>query len=394
MILKLERLLSIAIIALAIGLFFMHNAGVTYGEDGLHVKTGGNVGIGTTTPNSALEVAGPIATALVNKTTAYTVSASNSIITADASGGGFTLTLPTASGITGRIYTFKKIDSSSNIVRIDGNGLETIDGEGSEFEMDDRNEYLIVVSHGMNWLKIGGGAGSLGPPQPSAFIEAAGGILTYDGDYKIHTFNSSGTFYVTSVGIDDTVEYLVVGGGGSGGGAGGGGGGAGGYRTATGFTISTQDYPITVGAGGTGGISGYSYGNNGDNSVFSTITAVGGGGGGYYGDPAGSVGKLGGSGGGAGGAGQVGHNAPNTTTVGAGGDGISSSITGAAVVRGGGGGGASAWAPGAGGAGGGGAGGDSGTVPTSGSANTGGGGGYSNSGSGGSGVVIIRYKFQ
>ena len=48
-----------------------------------------------------------------------------------------------------------------------------------------------------------------------------------------------------------TVDYLVIAGGGGGGTNHGGGGGAGGYRTATGFSI-TQGTPltVTVGAGG------------------------------------------------------------------------------------------------------------------------------------------------
>ena len=62
---------------------------------------------------------------------------------------------------------------------------------------------------------------------------ATGGSITTDGDYKVHTFNSGGTFAVTTVGQDAVVQYLVIAGGG-GGGSFGGGGGAGGYRTATG----------------------------------------------------------------------------------------------------------------------------------------------------------------
>ena len=52
----------------------------------------------------------------------------------------------------------------------------------------------------------------------AVFTEATGGTITTDGDYKVHTFNSSGTFEVTTLGADDeTVQYLVVAGGASGG---------------------------------------------------------------------------------------------------------------------------------------------------------------------------------
>jgi hypothetical protein len=36
--------------------------------------------------------------------------------------------------------------------------------------------------------------------QPIVFTEATGGTVTTDGDYKVHTFNSSGTFEVTTLG--------------------------------------------------------------------------------------------------------------------------------------------------------------------------------------------------
>ena len=58
---------------------------------------------------------------------------------------------------------------------------------------------------------------------------ATGGSIATSGDYKIHSFTSSGTFEITTLGDDAVVEYLVIAGG-AGGGAGwnsGGGGGAG-----------------------------------------------------------------------------------------------------------------------------------------------------------------------
>jgi hypothetical protein len=207
--------------------------------------------------------------------------------------------------------------------------------------------------------------------------------------------------------------------------------------------VSVQSYSIAVGGGGAGG-PGSSHpeecGSAGAISTFSTITSAGGGNGGAAGNPpdpkpGGDGGSGGGSGtyftasggsgntppvspaqgnnggtggpgspgyaaGGGGGATAVGGNA-TAPTSGVGGAGATSSINATPTARGGGGGGGShpAGIASAGGAGGGGAGGDGGTG-TNGTANTGGGaggsgGGTSNAGAtGGSGVVIIRYKFQ
>ena len=52
----------------------------------------------------------------------------------------------------------------------------------------------------------------------TTYTVATGGTITTDGDYKVHTFNSSGTFTVTTAGTAG-VEYLIIAGGGGGGGS-------------------------------------------------------------------------------------------------------------------------------------------------------------------------------
>jgi len=229
-----------------------------------------------------------------------------------------------------------------------------------------------------------------------------------------------------------------------------------GAAPAVALPVSIQGYTITVGAGGGAVPAPSGRGINGSDSIFSTITSAGGGGGGAGGGPAPSSdgpGLSGGSGGGAGGYGpgtrtggtgntpsvspSQGFNGGNVTapgggytsaggggatelgdtpagfngtgTDGAGGDGATSSINGTPTTRAGGGGGG-LYNPSlpsstinAGGAGGGGPGTKNGPNPLpaasqNGTVNTGGGaGGGGNSAggySGGSGIVIIRYKFQ
>ena len=254
------------------------------------------------------------------------------------------------------------------------------------------------------------------------------------------------------------VSYMVIAGGAGSGANAGGGGGAGGYREAkspqTPYTASpldgyantpnrisltAQGYPIVVGGGGAGATGAPARGSNGNPSTFDTITSAGGGGGASSatpvrnGGPGGSGGGarsnisgtggtgntpptnpaqgtnggatggcgptcVGGGGGGAGGAGCSGNPGP-----GGGGVGTTSSINATPTVRAGGGGGASnASNPGGpAGPGGGGAGANNPGQGTAGTANTGGGAGGSGGAApstvgaaGGSGLVIIRYKFQ
>lgn len=222
--------------------------------------------------------------------------------------------------------------------------------------------------------------------------------------------------------------------------------------TPTGLTLTTQTYPITVGGGGTGGTN--TKGTKGSNSVFSTIISAGGGNGGGPIPSGCSTGEPGGSGGGGGGGSSPGStggsgNTPATTppqgndggrnlgsqapdhqsgagggasavggnsntptgTAGAGGAGTSTAISGSSLSYAGGGGGTGYNHPCAliangspCGTGGRGTRGQSPNTGEAGTTNRGGGGGAAEGyngapnpgigGAGGSGVVIIRYKYQ
>lgn len=108
-------------------------------------------------------------------------------------------------------------------------------------------------------------------------FSATGGTITDSGGYRYHTFNSSGSFVVSSG--SKTVEILAVGGGGAGGTTaywgktgqwyGAGGAGAGCYESKS-VTTGTGSYPVLVGAGAvSGGTNGSPY--NGNPSYISNL---------------------------------------------------------------------------------------------------------------------------
>lgn len=83
------------------------------------------------------------------KTGSYTATTDDDVIL--CSGAAFTITLYAASGKTGRILTIKKTDSSlTNIITIDGNGTETIDGSLTT-TLNTINETVVLVCDGTNW---------------------------------------------------------------------------------------------------------------------------------------------------------------------------------------------------------------------------------------------------
>ena len=221
------------------------------------------------------------------------------------------------------------------------------------------------------------------------------------------------SFNIIYIAKPQTVEYLVVaGGGGGGGGIAGtseaGGGGAGGYIANTANITEGTTYTVVVGGGGGGGPGPGTGAAGGNSSAFGTTT-VGGGGGAGYTATAGSGGSGGGSYAGGAGSGTPGQGNPGGTGGGFGQSGAGGGGAGQAGFPGptsGRGGNGNVWLNGtfyAGGggttgtAGGSGGGGTGKPGPGAGVTNTGGGGGAGIStssqpgGSGGSGVVILRY---
>lgn len=85
-----------------------------------------------------------------------TIDLNYDVISVNASGGSRTITLPTASNNGGKTYLIKKIDSTTNYVKVDANGSETIDGELSQFLLV-QHQSLEVISDGTNWQILTGG---------------------------------------------------------------------------------------------------------------------------------------------------------------------------------------------------------------------------------------------
>jgi hypothetical protein len=84
------------------------------------------------------------------QTTNYTVTSTDTVVFADATGGNVTITLPAASGVTGYRFYVKRIDGSANTVTIARSGSDTIDGMTS-FTLDLQYTAFGVVSNGSAW---------------------------------------------------------------------------------------------------------------------------------------------------------------------------------------------------------------------------------------------------
>lgn len=93
----------------------------------------------------------PVVT-VVNKTAAYTTTATDDIITADAASAAFTITLHAASTWT-KTLTVKRMNSGANNVTLDGNASETIDGATTR-ALTQQYESVTMASTGTNIIVI------------------------------------------------------------------------------------------------------------------------------------------------------------------------------------------------------------------------------------------------
>lgn len=116
---------------------------------------------------------------VTSKVGAYTILTTDSVVTGDSSGGAFTLTLPTAVGITGKTFYLKKTDSSFNIITVDGDGSETIDGSTTK-SLSTQNESITIVSDGANWQILNRSIPSILQTFSMAAVDGGGAISLAD----------------------------------------------------------------------------------------------------------------------------------------------------------------------------------------------------------------------
>ena len=108
-----------------------------------------NVGIGTTAPHSRMHVNGSLATTIVGKGSNYTLGIDDQIVLVK---NATTITLPSAFGIAGRMYTIKRADAF-NLTTIATTGAETIDGASTQ-TLNTLYAGITVVSDGNHWYII------------------------------------------------------------------------------------------------------------------------------------------------------------------------------------------------------------------------------------------------
>lgn len=120
----------------------------------LSIYASAQIGIGTTTPNSTLDVRGSLSTNLRTFTTSTTAATTDNVLVFTGTSAA-TLTLPTAVSIAGRSYQIKNasLTGPTPVLTIATTSAQTIDGLTS-WTVNGLYQSLTIVSNGSNWYVV------------------------------------------------------------------------------------------------------------------------------------------------------------------------------------------------------------------------------------------------
>jgi hypothetical protein len=113
-------------------------------------NTNARLGLKQSSPTSTLHVTGSVAYAVTTTASGITLDETHYIVLVT---GTVTITLPAASGCTGRTYVIKNALTGPGTVTVGRTGTDTIDGTTS-LSLAVANKTTTVVSDGSNWRII------------------------------------------------------------------------------------------------------------------------------------------------------------------------------------------------------------------------------------------------
>ena len=88
---------------------------------------------------------------VVFKTAAYSMTINDRHVRADASGGSFTLTLPSVAEAAGMIFDIEAVDVDSTAVTVQDKG----DDAGlTNITLNADNEHVVLYSNGYSWREL------------------------------------------------------------------------------------------------------------------------------------------------------------------------------------------------------------------------------------------------
>lgn len=121
------------------------------GSDHVTIQNDGDVGVGTTSPVSGLDIQTSMGLAYTTITGATILDNTHHVVFCN--NGIYIVSLPAANTCSGRVYKIKNTNTNGDDITIDGNGSETIDGS-TTYVLEDYNQEITIISDGTNWQII------------------------------------------------------------------------------------------------------------------------------------------------------------------------------------------------------------------------------------------------
>lgn len=116
----------------------------------LTIPTAGQYTVTVTAVTPSVATPAGLLTAITTVSANATLDGTNHVVLVDATGAGRTITLPLASGHTGRQYVIKKKDATGNLATIGRTGSDVIDG-ATTYVLSTQYQAVTVISDGTNW---------------------------------------------------------------------------------------------------------------------------------------------------------------------------------------------------------------------------------------------------
>ncbi len=113
------------------------------------LHAGAQIGVGTTTPNSTLDIRGSLSLNYRAFTASTSAAVTDNMLVFTGTAAA-TVTLPDATACVGRAYWLKNTSSNTSVLTVATTASQTIDGLSS-WLIDEANEGIRIISNGANW---------------------------------------------------------------------------------------------------------------------------------------------------------------------------------------------------------------------------------------------------